>query len=117
MRAAPIRRRATAAAGAGVSDLEGYRLRPSEDEVTSYVGMVIFLGSWAMMFAALFFSYAVVRAHAPAWPPPDLPPLPIVLPGLNTLVIAASSAAVALGVRAHRVGRRPRAAAALAAGA
>lgn len=117
MPAAPIRRRATAGLAGAVHDLEGYRLRPTEEEITSYVGMVIFLGSWAMMFAALLFAYAVVRARAPAWPPPDLPPLPVLLPGLNTLVIAASSVAVALGVRAHAVGRHLRAAAALAAGA
>ena len=117
MPAAPIRRRATAGLAGAVHDLEGYRLRPTEEEITSYVGMVIFLGSWAMMFAALLFAYAVVRARAPAWPPPDLPPLPVLLPGLDTLVIAASSVAVALGVRAHAVGRHLRAAAALAAGA
>lgn len=100
-----------------VPDLKAYRLRPSEEEVTSYVGMVIFLGSWAMMFAALFFAYAVVRVRAPGWPPPDQPPLPILLPGLNTAVIAASSAAVAFAVRAHALGRHRRAARALGLGA
>jgi cytochrome c oxidase subunit III len=100
-----------------IRDLERFRLRPRQDEVTSYVGMVIFLGSWAMMFAALFFAYAVVRVRAPSWPPPDLPSLPVVLPAVNTLVIAASSAAVALAVRAHALGRHRRASIALGAGA
>src|SRR5204863_504003 len=85
-----------------------YRLRRSEDEITSYVGMIIFLGSWAMMFAALFFAYAVVRVRAPMWPPPDEPALPILIPGLNTVVIAGSSAAVAVAVRAHALGRQRR---------
>ena len=98
-------------------DLERYRLRPSEDEVTSYVGMVVFLGSWAMMFAALFFAYAVVRVRTPVWPPPDQPALPILLPGLNTAVMAASSAAVALAVRAHALGRHRRASLGLGLGA
>ena len=100
-----------------VPDLERYRLRPSEDEVTSYVGMVIFLGSWAMMFAALFFAYAVVRVRAPIWPPPDQPALPILLPGLNTAVIGVSSAAVAHAVRAHALGRSRRASLGLSLGA
>jgi cytochrome c oxidase subunit 3 len=79
--------------------------------------MVIFLGSWAMMFAALFFAYAVVRVRAPMWPPPDQPALPLLVPGLNTLVIAASSGAVMLGVRAHARGRHRRASLALGVGA
>ena len=103
-------------AHAQVRDLGERRLRPTEGEVTSWVGMTIFLGSWAMMFAALFFAYAVVRAHATSWPPPGSPALPIVVPGLNTLVLAASSAAVAIGVRAHALHRR-RATPALACGA
>lgn len=105
------------AGAAGVSDLGRYRRRPSEDEVTSYVGMIVFLGSWAMMFAALFFAYAVVRVRAPAWPPPDQPALPLLLPGLNTVVVAASSVVVALAVRAHALGRHRRASAGLAFGA
>jgi len=100
-----------------VPELERYRLRPTEEEVTSYVGMVIFLGSWAMMFAALFFVYAVVRMRAPIWPPPDQPALPILVPGLNTAVIAASSAAVALAVRQHALGRYRRASFGLGLGA
>jgi cytochrome c oxidase subunit III len=100
-----------------VPELERRRLRPTEDEVTSYVGMVVFLGSWAMLFAALFFSYAIVRVRAPMWPPPDQPMLPVLLPGLNTAVIAASSAAVALAVRAYALGRNRRASLALGLGA
>jgi len=100
-----------------VPELRRYRLRRSEDEITSYVGMIIFLGSWAMMFAALFFAYAVVRLRAPMWPPPDQPALPILIPGLNTVVIAGSSAAVAVAVRAHALGRQPRAAIGLGLGA
>jgi len=66
--------------------------------------MVIFLGSWAMMFGSLFFAYGMVRARANAWPPPDLPELPLLLPGVNTAVLAASSALLQLGVRWLRLG-------------
>jgi heme/copper-type cytochrome/quinol oxidase subunit 3 len=75
--------------------------------------MAVFLGSWAMLFIALFFAYAFVRARAPAWPPPGVPSLPRLVPGLNTVVIAASSAAMARAVRAQEHGRAGRAAAAL----
>ena len=104
-----LRRTATAPRAPHVPELQDYRLRRTDDEVTSYIGMIIFLASWAMMFAALFFAYAVMRFRAPLWPPADQPPLPILLPTLNTVVIAASSASVAFAVRASAFGRRRRA--------
>ena len=104
-----LRRAATSPQAPDVAELQQYRRRPSEHEVTSYIGMVIFLASWAMMFAALFFAYAVVRFRAPIWPPPDQPRLPILLPGLNTVIIAVSSGLVAVAVRATGLGRLRRA--------
>jgi heme/copper-type cytochrome/quinol oxidase subunit 3 len=103
--------RATARQGDGggeqaaVYGLDRYRRRPRGEERTAHVGMAIFLGSWAMLFLALFFAYAVVRARAPFWPPLGAPPLPRLLPGLNTLAIAASSLAVARAVRSQELGR------------
>lgn len=78
--------------------------RGSRRDTTSWLGMLIFLGSWSMMFAALFAAYAVLRARAESWPPDDLPALPLLLPGLNTALIAASSAAMQRGLWAARRG-------------
>src|SRR5512133_777980 len=96
-----------------VYGLDRYRRRPRGEERTAHVGMAIFLGSWAMLFLALFFAYAFVRSRAPVWPPLGAPPLPRLLPGLNTLAIAASSAAVARAVRSQELSRAPRCAASL----
>jgi cytochrome c oxidase subunit 3 len=104
-------------APAPVYGLDRYRNRPRGEELTAYVGTAIFLGSWAMLFVGLFFAYAFVRARAPVWPPLDAPPLPRLLPGLNTLAIAASSVAVARAVRAQALARTASAAASLAAAA
>ncbi|RPJ66839.1 MAG: heme-copper oxidase subunit III [Acidobacteria bacterium] len=93
------------AAPGPVRDLVRYRRAPHGAERTAHVGMAVFLGSWAMLFVALFFAYAFVRGRAPTWPPLDAPPLPRLLPGLNTLVIAASSAAVVRAVRAQELRR------------
>jgi heme/copper-type cytochrome/quinol oxidase subunit 3 len=93
------------AEGAPVYGLDRWRRRPRGEERTAQVGMAVFLGSWAMLFFALFFAYAFVRGGAPAWPPPGAPPLPRLLPGLNTLAIAASSVAVARAVRSQELGR------------
>ena len=87
----------------------------ARQEWTAYLGMVIFLGSWAMMFGSLFFAYGMVRARSNAWPPPDLPELPLALPGLNTAVLAASSVILQLGVRWLRLGKLTRVGPALAA--
>jgi len=63
-------------------------------ERTALMGMAIFVASWAMLFAALFFAYGLSRLRAHVWPPADLPPLPLALPALATLVLAGSSAAL-----------------------
>jgi heme/copper-type cytochrome/quinol oxidase subunit 3 len=77
-----------------------------ESRRTSFVGMVMALASWTMLFVALFFSYAVLRANAATWPPDGLAPLPKALPFLNTLVLLASSAALHRGTRPESE-RRP----------
>jgi cytochrome c oxidase subunit 3 len=70
-----------------------------ESRRTSFVGMVMALASWTMLFVSLFFSYAVLRLGAGEWPPVGLEPLPRLLPFLNTLVLAASSLVLHAGVR------------------
>jgi cytochrome c oxidase subunit III len=77
----------------------------ARSELTAWVGMVVFLASWAMLFASLFFAYALVRAHAPAWPPADQPRLPIALPGVNTGVILLSSCTLERALQGVRRGR------------
>jgi cytochrome c oxidase subunit 3 len=60
-----------------------------------------------MMFASLFFAYAVLRARATAWPPPTVDPLPVFLPGIATLVIGLSSLTLEIGLGRARQKRRP----------
>ena len=72
---------------------------------TSYVGMVMALGSWSMMFGSLFFAYAILRLRAGTWPPEGIEPLPRVLPFFNTLVLLASSAVLARGLRPENESR------------
>jgi len=79
---------------------------PAHEEKTARIGMAVFLGSWAMLFVALFFSYGIVRARTPLWPPLDQPRLPLLLPGLNTAVIGASSAAMVMAERFPGLRRR-----------
>jgi len=91
---------------AGVERLSERRGHPAHEEKTARIGMAVFLGSWAMLFVALFFSYGLVRARTAVWPPLDQPRLPLLLPGINTLVIAASSAAMVMAERFPGLRRR-----------
>lgn len=82
-----------------------YRSRRGRNDATAWIGMLIFLGSWAMMFAALFFSYGILRARMDVWPPPGTPPLPRLLPAANTMVIAVSSVALERALFSARRGK------------
>src|SRR5579883_2433929 len=72
---------------------------------TSYIGMIIFLASWGMLFGSLFFSYALLRVESPLWPPPGILRLPRVLPGINTLILLASSFTIQAALQAARRNR------------
>ena len=82
-----------------------YRPPRAREEATARIGMVIFLASWAMLFAALLLAYAFVRARSEAWPPPGLTRLPRLLPLANTVVLALSSACLEYGLREVRRAR------------
>ncbi|HVP62632.1 MAG TPA: cytochrome c oxidase subunit 3 [Myxococcaceae bacterium] len=82
-----------------------YRPPHARDEATARVGMLLFLGSWAMMFAALFFALGVVRWRSPMWPPEEVGPLPIRWAVVNTALLLGSSAALEVALRAVRGGR------------
>ncbi len=66
---------------------------------THFVGMVMALASWTMLFASLFFAYAALRVRAGTWPPEGAEALPRLLPFLNTLVLFFSSFVLHRGVR------------------
>ncbi|MBJ79750.1 MAG: hypothetical protein CMH60_00370 [Myxococcales bacterium] len=67
-------------------------------EWTALLGMIFVLAAWAMMFAALFFSYAIVRVRSNVWPPVNAPEFSIMLPAINSFVIALSSLVLHRGV-------------------
>jgi cytochrome c oxidase subunit III len=79
-----------------------------EKRSLGHTGMVLFLGSWAMMFGALFFCYALLRIRAPFWPPLGMTELPLALPGLSTLLLLLSSATVQRALSGLRRGRLAR---------
>jgi heme/copper-type cytochrome/quinol oxidase subunit 3 len=84
------------------------QLHPEQEEerLTSELGLVIFLASWAVLFAALFFGWGFFRVNAT---PAEVVPLPIAWPLVNTLLLVVSSLCFYWGVKALRAGRHARA--------
>jgi heme/copper-type cytochrome/quinol oxidase subunit 3 len=78
--------------------------RPLLDNAT--LGTLFLIGGELMFFAGLVSAFWVLRLAAPVWPPPLQPRLPVGVTGVNTLVLLASSVAVAAGARAMTRGDR-----------
>jgi cytochrome c oxidase subunit III len=93
-----------------------YRSPAARAEDTAWLGMIIFLGSWAMMFGSLFFAYGVLRLRQPGWPPAGTPPLPQLLPAINTVVLGLNALALQRSLNAARRGQRSEAVGGLVAG-
>jgi heme/copper-type cytochrome/quinol oxidase subunit 3 len=54
------------------------------------LGMLIFLGTEAMLFAGLISAFLVLRAGMETWPPPDQPRFPLGLTRINTTILLTS---------------------------
>ncbi|MGZ5212630.1 MAG: cytochrome c oxidase subunit 3 [Actinomycetota bacterium] len=68
------------------------------------MGMVLFVASEAMFFAAFFGGYFTIRANADAWPPPGIPHLEITIATILTVILVTSSAVIQLSLRSIRRG-------------
>jgi cytochrome c oxidase subunit III len=55
------------------------------------LGVIVFLIAEAMIFLGLFTAYLTFRAVAPVWPPEGTPERELLLPGINTIILIASS--------------------------
>lgn len=54
-------------------------------------GLILFLIAEGMIFMGLFGAYFAFRSTLPAWPPAGTPELELLLPGVNTINLIASS--------------------------
>lgn len=88
-----------------VSNVVPYRSPHAHQRTTSYIGMILFVGAWAMMFACLFFAYGALRLGTRDWPPAGQPALPTAGAAISTVLIVLSSIVFELGLGAIRKGR------------
>ena len=81
--------------------------RPRRDAMPpSLLGVILFVASECVFFAALFGAYFTVRASAPVWPPKGISGLEIPLPAISTTMLVLSSVTMQLAVWAIRRGDR-----------
>lgn len=55
------------------------------------LGMVLFISSEAMFFAAMFGAYYTLRSIAQVWPPEGTPPAELLRPAIITVILLSSS--------------------------
>jgi len=73
------------------------------------LGMVLFVASEAMFFAAFFGGYFTIRDNAKVWPPPGIPHLKIDIATILTVLLVTSSLVIQLSLRSIRRGDQRRA--------
>src|SRR5262245_49102589 len=84
------------------------RLAPRPTPVTAppvsnaRLAMIIIIAGESMLFVGLIGTYLVFRLAAPAWPPPDLPRLPLAVTAVNPPVLLASTLPITRALRAVR---------------
>jgi len=69
------------------------------------LAMKLFVAALGMLFVTSLIGYVAVRARAPQWPPPGMPPLPDGL-WFSTFVLIGCSGAIHLALRAIRRDQR-----------
>lgn len=73
-----------------------------KDSFTSYLGMIIAVASFAMLFIALLASYGILRARAGLWMSYAIGTVPLLRAWLNTGVIVLSSFTYHMGTGSAR---------------
>jgi cytochrome c oxidase subunit 3 len=68
--------------------------RPRRGLDNARLATMFFIAAEVMFFAGLISAYLVLRVGAAQWPPPLQPRLPVLVTGLNTLVLLGSSLAM-----------------------
>ena len=86
-------------------NFNGSPLRDDYPIDRAFLGLLIFLGTEVMFFAGLISAFFILRAGSAAWPLFDQPRLPVLVTGLNTLVLLASAFTMQRAVQAIRASR------------
>ena len=67
------------------------------------LGLLVFIAFETMIFAGLVTAYWVLRSRSFAWPPPNLPHLPLAVTAVNTAMLSFSALTLSRAVKATHV--------------
>ncbi len=87
-----------------MSDVTVTKQRARPEMSGPVLGMVLFVASEAMFFAAFFGGYFTIKANAPEWPPAGTPHLKIDIASILTVILVISSITIQLSLRSIRSG-------------
>jgi len=91
-----------------MSDVTATTNRARPEMSGPVLGMVLFVASEAMFFAAFFGGYFTIKANAPEWPPAGTPHLKIDIATVLTVILIISSITVQMSLRSIRSGNGSR---------
>jgi cytochrome c oxidase subunit III len=87
-----------------MSDVVATKQRTRPEMSGPVLGMVLFVASEAMFFAAFFGGYFTIKANSPEWPPAGTPHLKIDIASILTVILIISSITVQMSLRSIRSG-------------
>lgn len=76
------------------SRARGFKEVPDVLNLGNRYGMIFFIASEVMFFAAFFAAYFYLRGHNPVWPPANIATLTLDLPTINTLLLLTSGVTI-----------------------
>lgn len=91
------------------SRARGFKLVPTVLELANKYGMIFFIVSEIMFFAAFFAAYFYLRSFNGAWPPANIEVLGVELPVINTLLLLTSGATITVAHHALLEGNKKQA--------
>lgn len=81
----------------------GFKGKVAVIDIANRYGMIFFIVSEIMFFAAFFAAYFFLRGQAEVWPPANILTLDVSLPTLNTLLLLTSGATITIAHHALAV--------------
>lgn len=78
---------------------------PVDASASSGWGIILLIGTEAVLFACLAAAYFFLRSHAPTWPPNGVKLPELLLPAINTVLLVSSSLTMIWAERGVKRGR------------